>query len=243
MPHLSTDPLVTQLKETIRGVKDVETALRSIAKETGVSHTSCARFSSIEGLEATLLTAKVTYPFRWQARYFLKQYAVVDPVIRHGKTAVEPFDWEELVTDDPAVRQFFEDAAKHGVGQNGYSIPVRPGPDADFSVVSFNSDHPKKEWVRFKTENASRMVQLAILIHSIVQADPQRHPQPAFLSKEYAPNCSPNSPSSTSEPVEDPPDPTPPHLVRSPWFSAYARFLPFAARTGRIGKDSNGCAP
>ena len=169
MPHLSIAPLVTQLAETIRAAKDVETALRSIAKDMGVSHAACARFSSIDRPNPTLLAAKVTYPFRWQARYFLKQYALIDPVIRHGKTAVQPFDWEELVTDDPAVRRFFEDAAKHGVGQNGYSIPVRPEPDADFSVVSFNSDHPKEEWVRFKAENASRMVQFAILVHSVAQ--------------------------------------------------------------------------
>jgi LuxR family transcriptional regulator, quorum-sensing system regulator CinR len=169
MSHLSPDPSVARLIETLRAAKDLETALRSIAKDIGVSNVCCVRFSSVKKSDAKALTVKVTYPFRWQARYFLKQYASIDPVLSRGKTAVDPFDWEELVTDDPAVRQFFDDAARHGVGQNGYSIPVRPDPEADFSIVSFNSDHPKEEWVRFKAENTGKMAQLAILIHSAAQ--------------------------------------------------------------------------
>jgi hypothetical protein len=183
MSDLSQDPLVARLTATIRAAKDMETALRSIAPDLGVSYVCCVRFSSIKGSDAGVLSAKVTYPFRWQARYFLKQYVSIDPVLVHGKTAVEPFDWEELVTGVPAVRQFFEDAAKHGVGRNGYSIPVRPDPDADFSLVTFNSDHPKEEWARFKAENVARMAQVAVLIHSAAQDDRKRHTQPAFLSR------------------------------------------------------------
>lgn len=183
MSHLSPDPLVARLAETLRGAKDLETGLRSIAKDIGVLHVSCALFSSAKGSSANLLTAKVTYPFRWQAAYFLKQYASIDPVITFGKTAIEPFDWEDLMTEDPAVRQFFEDAARHGVGQNGYSIPVRPDPDAEFSVVTFNSSHPRGEWVRFKAENTLRMIELAILIDAAAQNDRKRHSQLAFYSK------------------------------------------------------------
>jgi hypothetical protein len=183
MSYLSPDPLVARLSEMLHAAKDLETALRSIAKDIGVSNVSYARFSSGKRSDAKLMTAKVTYPFRWQATYFLKQYASIDPVITHGKSAVRPFDWEDLMTDDPAVRQFFEDAARHGVGQNGYSIPVRPDPDADFSLVSFNSDHRKEEWAPFKAENAARMAQLAVLIDAAALNDLKRHTQPSFLSR------------------------------------------------------------
>ena len=130
-----------------------------------------------------MLTVKVTYPFRWQATYFLRQYGSIDPVVTHGKKAVQPFDWEDQRTDDPGVRQFFEDAVRHGVGQNGYSIPVRPDPDADFSVVSFSSNHSKEEWLRFKAENVVRMAELANLIHAAAQKDLKPPAQFPFLSK------------------------------------------------------------
>lgn len=184
MSHLSPDPLVAQLSETLHAAKDLETALRSIAKDVGVSNVSYARFSSGKRSDAKLMTAKVTYLFRWQATYFLKQYASIDPVITHGKTAVWPFDWEDVMKDDPAVRQFFEDAARHGVGQNGYSIPVRSDPGAEFSIISFSSDHSKQEWVRFKAENAGRMAQLAVLIDAAAQDDLKRHAQLSFLSRQ-----------------------------------------------------------
>ncbi len=183
MSQLSSDPLIAQLSEFIRGAKDLETVLRSIAKGIGVSNACCARFSSVSTSDDRLLSAKVTYPFRWQARYFLKHYASIDPVITHGRTAIDPFDWEDMMTDDPAVRGFIAEAARNGVGKNGYSIPVRPDPHADFSVVSFNSDHPKEEWLRFKAENAARMSQLALLIHSAAQNDFNRPKQSAFLSR------------------------------------------------------------
>lgn len=169
--------------EPVHGKQELEVTLRLIATELGVLHVCCARFSSIKGFDANLVTAKVTYPFRWQARYFLKQYATIDPVITRSKTAVEPFDWEELATEGLAVQRFFEDAARHGVGQNGFSIPVRPDQETDFSVVSFNSNHTKPEWRQFKAENTEKMAQSAILIHSAAQNDLQRHSQPAFLLK------------------------------------------------------------
>ena len=183
MSHLSPDPLVARLAETIRGAKDLETALRSIAADIGVSHVCCTLFSSVNRSDANLLTARSTYPFRWQATYFLRQYMKIDPVVAHGKTAVQPFDWEELAMDDPTVRRFFEDAARHGVGQNGYTIPVRPDPDAIFSLVSFNSNHPKQEWERFKAENAARIAQLAALIDSAAQNDLKRPKGAAFPLK------------------------------------------------------------
>ena len=72
-----------------------------------------------------MLTAFFTYSTDWKRRYFVKQYVNTDPVIGFGRDAVVPFDWETLADDNPAARAFFDDAANHGVGRNGLSIPVR----------------------------------------------------------------------------------------------------------------------
>jgi hypothetical protein len=183
MSDRSPEPPVVRFAELIRGAKDLESALRSIAKDIGVSNMSYVRFSSNKKSGANVLNVKSTYPFRWQARYFLKQYASIDPVLIHGKTAVDPFDWEDLMTDDVAVAHFFADAARHGVGQHGYSIPVRPDPDADFSIVSFNSDHASQEWDRYKAENAATMAQIATLMHAAAQNDRKRPPHSSSPSR------------------------------------------------------------
>ena len=58
---------------------------------------------------------------------------------------------------------FLADAANHGVGRNGLSIPVR-NRKGMFSVVSFTSDRSKIEWERYKNENNLKLQLLAVLI-------------------------------------------------------------------------------
>lgn len=183
MSYLSSEPWALPFAKTLRDARNLEAALRWIAKEINLTYISCALFSAIKRLDANLLTAKAIYPFRWQARYFLKHYVSIDPVLSYGKTAREPFDWDDLTTEDPVVRSFLEDAVRHGVGRNGYTVPVRSDPDADFSIVSFNSNVPKDEWAQFKDENAGRMAELAALIDLAARNDLKRHAQPAFLAK------------------------------------------------------------
>lgn len=179
----SSDPLLLQCRHTLAKAMDIETALRAIAKDINVLYISCALFSSIRKFDSNLLTAKVTFPFRWQTRYFMKRYVTIDPVIIHGKTALEPYDWQDLRTGDPAVENFIADSVRHGVGRNGYSVPVRSDPDADFSIVSFNTNHEREEWERFKAEKAGLMAGVAILIDGAARSDLRRHTQPAFLAR------------------------------------------------------------
>ena len=113
--------------ETILGHDeiDLEQALKAIAANIGGLHIAYAPLWSQKSEDANLLSAICTYPVAWQARYFKKQYARIDPVIAWGNEAVLPFDWDELPKDDPAVRAFFDDAVDHDVGRNGLSIPIR----------------------------------------------------------------------------------------------------------------------
>lgn len=183
MSSPSADPFILQCRQTLSKAKDVETALRGIARDMGVLYISCALFSSIKKFDSNLLTAKITYPFRWQTRYFMKRYVTIDPVLIHGKTAVEPFDWQDVRTGDPAVEDFLADAARYGVGRNGYSIPVRSDPEADFSIVSFNTNHERDDWERFKAEKAAIMAEAALLIDGAARNDLRRQTQPAFLAR------------------------------------------------------------
>ena len=50
---------------------------------------------------------------------------LIDPVISWGSRAVLPFDWNDLMIDDPLILNFFAEAKNYGVGLNGISFPVR----------------------------------------------------------------------------------------------------------------------
>ncbi len=127
MENISIGSAAIRLTDKILGnnTDDLADIMRAIAAELGVSHIAHVYFAANKSSETSVLTAVVTYSREWQTRYFLKQYQTVDPVMKHGVTAILPFDWETLVGDDPATADFFADAVRHQVGRNGLSIPVR----------------------------------------------------------------------------------------------------------------------
>ena len=165
MSSITIDSAAIRLTDTILGYneQDLEETLKAIAADIGVYHIAYLRFSPEKSSDTSLLTAIVTYPIRWQNRYFEKQYVLIDPVIAHGSKAVLPFDWDELVTDDPVVRTFFIDALSYDVGRNGISIPVRNRRGA-YSLVSFTSNHSKEEWREYKAHNIIKLQLMSVLI-------------------------------------------------------------------------------
>src|SRR5271163_3686713 len=121
MQRMTNGGAAIRLTDTILGYDepDLEQALKAIAANIGVLHIAYVPLCSQKSDDANLLSAICTYPIAWQARYFKKQYAQIDPVIARGSEAVLPFDWNELPKDDPATQAFFDDAAEHQLGHNG----------------------------------------------------------------------------------------------------------------------------
>ena len=129
MDSVSIGSAAIKLTDKILGYNsdDLADILKAIASEVGLSHIAHLRFGADKGSGAGLLTAVVTYPREWQARYFLKQYLAIDPVVRHGRTALLPFDWEVLADDDPASLDFLADAARHSLGVTVCQSPYEIG--------------------------------------------------------------------------------------------------------------------
>ena len=184
MASITIDSAAIRLTDTILGYneQDLEETLRAIAADIGVSHIAYLRFSPDKSSDTSLLTAIVTYSIRWQQRYFEKQYVLIDPVVVEGSKAVLPFDWEELSTEDPAVRAFFVDASGYGVGGNGISVPVRNRRGV-FSLVSFSSNHSKEEWAEYKARNMSKLQLMSVLIDSAASINLRLPTAPVSLSK------------------------------------------------------------
>jgi DNA-binding CsgD family transcriptional regulator len=169
----SIGPSAVLLTDKILGYDSAPLAeiLRSIASELGLANIVHLRLASDRSEEVAILGSVNTFPKEWQARYFLKQYAKIDPVVRVGQRATTPFDWATLSRDDPAVESFFADAVRHGVGRNGVSIPVR-SQKKSISLVSFSSDLSTEEWEAFVAANMANLQHLAVLIEAAESVDP-----------------------------------------------------------------------
>ena len=163
-----------RLTDKIHGYNSAELIdiLKLIASELGLLHISYVRFAPDKSLDTSVLTAVATYSKEWQFRYFLKKYLEIDPVVRNARSALLPFDWESIAREDPASLEFFADAERHNVGRNGLSIPLRSRKNSG-SVVSFTSDVPKLDWELFKRNNMTILQQLAALIDSAANTNPQ----------------------------------------------------------------------
>jgi DNA-binding CsgD family transcriptional regulator len=184
MQRMTNGGAAIRLTDTILGYDepDLEQALKAIAANIGVLHIAYVPLCSQKSDDANLLSAICTYPIAWQARYFKKQYAQIDPVMAWGRDAVLPFDWDSLSRDDPAARAFFDDAADHGLGRNGLSIPVRSRKGVR-SLVSFTSNHSKDDWATYKSRNMITLQPMAVLIDSAAGVNFKLTPGPIELSK------------------------------------------------------------
>lgn len=108
---------------------------------------------------------RTTYPDAWVARYLLMGYVGVDPIIRAGFGRSLPFDWSEveIVSSD---RPFLEDAERHGVGGQGYSIPVTDRANRR-ALLSVNSQLPLASWQVLTARFAEEWIELSLLVHRI----------------------------------------------------------------------------
>jgi LuxR family transcriptional regulator, quorum-sensing system regulator CinR len=113
---------------------------------------------------------RLTYPASWLARYLGMGYGDVDPILREGFQRTLPFEWSELDRSSGAEAAFLVDAAAHGVGPHGYSIPVltKHG-HRGLLAVSFSGC--EEEWTRFLAATQSGLVQIANRLHRRVVAD------------------------------------------------------------------------
>ncbi len=157
-------------------------ALMDIRPLLGITHISYLRFQINRSEEASLLTALSTYSQEWQIRYFTRRYHEVDPLFSACLTATSPFDWRSVRDATQQSAAFFADAAAHGVGINGVSIPVRqraPG----IGMVSFNSDLPDDEWDAFRQRHMAKLEVVACLVDGAAGVNAKLAAKAVDLSK------------------------------------------------------------
>jgi DNA-binding CsgD family transcriptional regulator len=116
--------------------------------------------------EAGLL-ATVTYAPEWGDRYVEADYVRIDPVLDGAQRSFLPVDWKSLPWDTKKRRQFLREAIDCGIGNQGYTVPVR-GPDGQFALFTVNKNCGDNEWSDYIKENKSDILVLAHYFHQKV---------------------------------------------------------------------------
>ncbi|WP_316301144.1 autoinducer binding domain-containing protein [Aliisedimentitalea sp. MJ-SS2] len=139
-----------------------------------------------------------TYSVDWQQRYIEKDYLRVDPVIQGCFQRFNPVDWKRLDWTGKAARSFQAEALEYGVGNQGYSVPIR-GPNGQFALFTVSHHCDDETWAAFTEKNRRDLILIAHFFnHAALQLEPGRAPEPAqtlsprevdamtFLAKGYS---------------------------------------------------------
>lgn len=89
-----------------------------------------------------------TYPDDWVIRYVQQDYLRIDPVVLGCYQRFHPVDWRRLDWSAKPVRELQADAAAHGIGNQGFSVPLR-GPNGQFALFTANHACEDAVWDAF----------------------------------------------------------------------------------------------
>lgn len=167
----------------IEDVENVQDALHIFQRNYNVDFTTYHLALTVSDV-ADAPFVRTTYPDAWVARYLLRGYVKIDPILREGLIRQLPFDWREVEVPS-AAQDFLVDAQNHNVGSSGYSIPIidKKKRRALFSVNSMRSP---KEWSRTVDQFRGEWQELAFLIHrkAVFELHGEHDPVPRLSKRE-----------------------------------------------------------
>ena len=101
-----------------------------------------------------------TYDRKWVLHYLEQDYLKIDPVVLGCFQMFHPVDWKRLDWSSKVASDFQKDAIAHGVGNQGYSVPVR-GPNGQFALFTVSHSCNDEEWEDFIRDNRRDMILIA----------------------------------------------------------------------------------
>lgn len=108
--------------------------------------------------------AALTYDGAWVARYLDADYARIDPVVQGCYRRFHPVDWKTLDWTPKATRAFLHEAVENGLGNQGYSVPIR-GPGGQFALFTVNRRASDDAWAGYCHEHLSDLILLAHFVN------------------------------------------------------------------------------
>lgn len=101
-----------------------------------------------------------TYPIEWAQHYVQKGYLRIDPVIQGCFQKFHPVEWKRLDWSGKAARDLMSEAMSYGIGNQGYSIPLR-GPAGQFALFTVNDSCSDAAWREFCETNVRDLIMVA----------------------------------------------------------------------------------
>lgn len=101
-----------------------------------------------------------SYPPEWAKRYVEKDYLRIDPVVIGCYQGAHPIDWKRLDWSSRPAKEFRKDAIAHGIGTQGYTVPVR-GPNGQFALLSVSHTCDDDVWEAFILEHQRDLILVA----------------------------------------------------------------------------------
>lgn len=150
--------------ENIASTKMVSAALQIMRDYYGLTHVTYHLAQTVVG-EVDSPFVRTTYPDPWVAHYLLKGYVAHDPIVRAGFARSLPFDWSEVEIGS-SDRAFLDDAERHGVGGQGFSVPITDKAKRR-ALLSVNSPLPVTSWHALTARFREEWIELALLVHRI----------------------------------------------------------------------------
>ncbi|MDU9005865.1 helix-turn-helix transcriptional regulator [Sedimentitalea todarodis] len=118
-----------------------------------------------------------TYSNEWRERWVSQNYQRVDPVILGCFQRFHPVDWKRLDWSSKAARQFMIEAQEYGVGNQGFSIPIR-GPNGQFALFSVSHSCDDATWAQFTEDNSRDLILIAHFFNrKALEFEPGRQPE------------------------------------------------------------------
>lgn len=126
---------------------------------------------------------RTTYPDVWVARYLLRGYVKIDPILHEGLLRQLPYDWRE-VEIPPRALDFILDASQNRLGESGYSIPIVT--KTRRALFSLNSTKHQDEWNALVAQFRAEWADLALLIHrkAVFELHGEHDPVPQLAARE-----------------------------------------------------------
>jgi len=147
--------------QNVRTLEDLQTATEILQDYYAVTHIVYHWVNSVgERFGAG------TYSSEWVDRYLEKDYLRMDPVIFGCFQRFNPVDWKQLDWSTKAARAFLKEAIEYGVGNQGYTIPIR-GPNGQFALFTASHTCSDEQWEDFIKTNGRDMM---IIAHEINKA-------------------------------------------------------------------------
>lgn len=108
--------------------------------------------------------AALSYSPDWMARYLEARFFEFDPVLHGAAASFDPIDWSELDWDGSGKKQFRRESVAHGIGSQGYTVPVR-GPNGQFAIFTVNKQCDIDRWRTLLAESRNDFILLAHFTH------------------------------------------------------------------------------